>query len=187
MKNPTIFRSLLTSLLLGVLAIGGLAPALAQEASAVQKIGIIDVRRILEESVAGKSVITEREALRDQKTQELSGLQSQFEAAQQRYNDGRLTLSQDKLVEMEKELEDLTVQMRRSQDDAQRELQSKQAEQFEKIETRVMPIISQVGEEFGYTLIFNKFQSGLVYAIDGIDITNLVIERYDQISAGASN
>ncbi len=184
MKNRNVVTVLLTSVLFCMLAATGAVSATAQEGG--QKIGIIDVRRILEESVAGKSVITELEALRDQKTQEMQGLQTRFEAAQQRYNDGRLTLSQDKLVEMEKELEDLTVEIRRSQDDAQRELQTQQQEQFERIEGRVMPIITAVGEEFGYTMIFNKFQSGLVYAIDGIDITDLVIQRYDQASASGN-
>lgn len=42
-----------------------------------------------------------------------------------------------------------------------------------------MPIIEQAGQEFGYTLIFNKFQSGLVYADEAADITPLIIQRFD--------
>jgi Skp family chaperone for outer membrane proteins len=43
----------------------------------------------------------------------------------------------------------------------------------------VFPIINTLGKEGGYTLIFNKFQSGLVYADEAIDITDLVIQRLD--------
>ncbi len=35
------------------------------------------------------------------------------------------------------------------------------------IDERVMPVINQVGKELGYTLIFRKFESGLIYADDG--------------------
>ena len=42
-----------------------------------------------------------------------------------------------------------------------------------------MPIIDQIGKEQGLTLIFNKFQSGLVYADDTVDITDEVIRRFN--------
>jgi Skp family chaperone for outer membrane proteins len=36
-----------------------------------------------------------------------------------------------------------------------------------------------VGREQGLTLIFNKFQSGLVYADQSVDITDDVIRRFN--------
>ncbi len=35
-----------------------------------------------------------------------------------------------------------------------------------------MPVINQVGKEQGYTLIFRKFESGLIYADEAVDITD---------------
>ena len=40
-------------------------------------------------------------------------------------------------------------------------------------------VADQIGAERGYTLIFNKFQSGLVYADDAVDITDDVIQRFN--------
>ncbi|MCU1246935.1 MAG: hypothetical protein JWN02_2845, partial [Acidobacteria bacterium] len=34
--------------------------------------------------------------------------------------------------------------------------------------------------------IFNKFESGLVYASEAIDITEPVIKRFDEVSGGAA-
>ena len=42
-----------------------------------------------------------------------------------------------------------------------------------------MPVIETVGQERGLTLIFNKFQSGLVFADQGVDITDEVIRRFN--------
>jgi hypothetical protein len=36
-----------------------------------------------------------------------------------------------------------------------------------------------VGKEKGFTLIFNKFQSGLVYADDAIDLTDEVLKVFN--------
>ncbi len=62
-------------------------------------------------------------------------------------------------------------------------MQKRRADEIEKIESAVFPIINQVGKEGGYTLIFNKFQSGLVYADETIDITDQVIQRLDADAA----
>lgn len=47
------------------------------------------------------------------------------------------------------------------------------------------PIIEAAGAEGGYTLIFNKFQSGLVFAAEQVDITDEIIRRFDAAAASA--
>ena len=42
----------------------------------------------------------------------------------------------------------------------------------------------EICRELGYTLIFRKFESGLIYADDGVDITNVVIQRIDAGAQG---
>ena len=48
----------------------------------------------------------------------------------------------------------------------------------------MMPIITEAGTELQYTLIFNKFSSGLLYAKEEVDITDLILERYNAATAG---
>lgn len=155
----------------GVLIAG---PTLAQN-----KIAVVEVERLLQESERGKNAVQDLTRLRDEKQAELTSRQEQLAALQKQYNDGRLTLAEDRLAELEKQLEDMTIDLRRAQDDANREMQKVQGERFGEIEQAVLPIIAQVGREFGYTAIFNKFQGGLLFAADAADITNLIIERYN--------
>jgi len=152
----------------------------------VQKIGVIDVQRILTDSSAGKDAITLLKAVSDQKVAQLEGKRNEIEGLRARIDEGRLSLSEDRLAQMQKELEDQVIAFRRYQDDADRELQKQRDDAFADIERRVMPIINQVGQELGFTLIFNKFQSGLVYAQEGIDVTNAILERFDAIDVEAS-
>ena len=44
-------------------------------------------------------------------------------------------------------------------------------------------MIDSLGKEMGLAAIFNKFESGLVYASDAIDITDTVIKRFNDATA----
>lgn len=169
--------------------VGGLllcaAPVLAQADSL--KIAVIDVQKILTDSTSGQEVLAQLEQLRTEKAEFLVDRKQHLEDLRKRYDQTRLTLAEDRIAELEKEIEDLAIALRRAQDDAQRELQKRQQEDFGRIEQAVLPIIDSVGREFGYSLIFNKFQSGLVYADEAVDITDLVIERYNAAIAETSS
>jgi len=150
------------------------------------KMAVIDVQRLVFESATGKEVIERLKNLREQKTAEGQGLQQEVEDLQQRVADGRLSLSEDRIADLEKQLEDKMILLRRFSDDADRELQKEQEESFARIERQVMPIISAVGEEQGYTVIFNKFNSGLLFAEEQVDITDLILQRFNASVQGGS-
>ena len=42
-----------------------------------------------------------------------------------------------------------------------------------------MPIVQQIGQEGGNAMIFRKFDSGLIFASDDVEITSEVIRRLD--------
>jgi outer membrane protein len=172
---------------LAALAIlAALVPAAVRaQAAATVKVGVIDVQRILTESVAGKEAMTKLKGLQDQKLAEAKAKQDEINQIRTRINDGRLSLSQDKIAEMEKQAEDKVIAFRRFQDDADRDLQKARDQAFDAIEKRVLPVINQVGTEGAFTIILNKFQSGLIFADDKIDLTADVIKRFDSASAAA--
>lgn len=166
-------------LALGLVA-GLAAPALAQTASIGQaKIAVLDVRRILADSTAGKNALAKLKKLQEDKEAEGRTKQQELADLENKIKTGRLSLTEDKLAQMQREYEDKTLSMRRFQDDANRDLAKARDDAFAEIERGVMPIIDQVGREMGLTLIFNKFEAGLVYADEGVDITEAVLQRFN--------
>jgi len=163
-----------------VALLGALLLALAGAASAQSNLAVIDVEAILTGSERGKAVLGTLQEFKKTKESSLSSLGAELQKLQQKLADGRLSLAEDVLTEMQKELEDKSIAAKRAQDDAERELAELQKKEFAKIEEDVLKIISEVGKELGYTMIFNKYQGGLVYADESVDITALVIERFDQ-------
>jgi Skp family chaperone for outer membrane proteins len=166
--------------LLLALGAGAVGAQSSSPSDAPAKVGIIDVQRLLFDSKVGKEALGELSNLRDQKRAEAETQQKEIEDLRSRLAEGRLSLSEEKLDELQKSLEQKVIDFRRFQDDAERELQEGQEEAFSVLERQVMPIIAQVGLEFGYTAIFNKFQSGLLFALDEADLTDLILQRFDQ-------
>jgi len=192
------FAKTLTGTLLGLALAAPLAqtaqaaPAAAASPAAVTtagtaggtlRIAVIDTEKILLSSVAGKKAIGELKKIQEQKEAELRGKQQEIKELEDKIAQGRLSLAQDKLAEMQKALEDKEISLRRSSDDATRDLNKKKDDLLGSIDEKVMPVINQIGKEQGYTMIFRKFESGLIYADEAIDITASVIQRLDAAAA----
>ena len=79
---------------------------------------------------------------------------------EQKLADQGASLADDKKEALQKSYQEKAIAFKRFQDDAQRQLEEAQKKELEELQKRVLPVISQIGKEKGYTLIFNKFQSG---------------------------
>ena len=163
---------------LAVVAAFAAAPAPVQ-AQAGPKIAVIDTERILLNSATGKKALADLKKLQEQKETEGKNRSQEIKDLQTKVQDGQMSLAKDKLADMEKQLEDKVIALRRLQDDATRELNKKRDDVLAQIDQKVMPVINQAGKELGYTLIFRKFESGLIYADEAVDITNQIIQRLD--------
>jgi len=150
-------------------------PAAAQQLS----IAVIDVQRVVTESDPGKQALQKLKELQDAKIDEGRALQQTLAGLQEQMAKQRFTLSEERLAEMNKQLEDGQIALQRFQDDAERELDESRRRELGGLEGRIIPVINEVGTERGFTVIFNKFQSGLVYADDSVDITDEVIRRFN--------
>ena len=175
----------LSVLLLTFLTTGVAAPLAAQAvADAPQRVAVIDVQRLLTESNLGKAALEELKALGEAKQAEAVALQDEINDLRQRLTEGRLSLSDEKIAELEKLGEEKVIAFSRFQDDADRELQKARLDAFGEIEEQVIPLIDTIGRELGYSMIFNKFQSGLLFAQDNVDITEIVLQRFNSSGTG---
>lgn len=178
--SPFVTRAVLAAVL--VLAAGFAVPAAAQ----APKVAVINTEQVLLESETGKAALAELRTLREAKEAEGQALQDEVEQLRNRLTEGRLSLAEDKIAELERQLEERGIALRRFQDDANRELNKRRDDVLAAIDKKVLPIINQVGKEQGYSLIFRKFESGLVYASDEVDITGEIIRRLDATRSAAA-
>jgi outer membrane protein len=172
---------------LRVLSVAALlaAPVAAQQAAKPMKIGIIDPDRIVAESQRGKVVVAALNKARDERVAQGNKLKQEISELQKQIDAGRLSLGEAKLKQLNDQLEEKTISFQRFGENAQRELGKMEQEQMGPLEQEILRIINQIGAEQGYTLIFKKFQSGLVYADETTDLSPIVIQRFDA-GAGAA-
>ena len=169
-----MIRSLVTGLCITACAAVAV-PAQAQQV----RVAVIDVQRVVTESDPGKASLEKLKQLQNQKLEQGKRLQQELDALRTQFTKQRFTLSEEKLTVLQKQIEDKTIALKRFQDDAQRELEDARKRELDGLEQKIMPIINQLGKEKKLTLIFNKFQSGRVYADEAGDITDEIIQRFN--------
>jgi outer membrane protein len=142
-------------------------------------VGVIDVDLLVRDSAAGKEAMVRLKKMQDDKVAQRKKLADEVEALQNQLANQRTTLTDAKISDLQKQIEDKGIALKRFDDDAQQALQDAQKKELDGLEKQIMPIIQEVGREMKLALIFNKFQSGLVYADDSLDVTDVVLRRFN--------
>jgi outer membrane protein len=167
-------KKFLVSMAVAALAI----PALAQS-SAPMRVAVIDVNKVLSTSAAGKAAAAKLKQVQDQKMAQGQKMDEEIRALDNEINTKKISLSEEKLADMQKQLSDKKIAMQRFAQDADRELGEARDRVMQDLNTKIMPVVDQIGKEMGLAAIFNKYESGLIYASDAIDITDVVVKRFN--------
>lgn len=165
------------------IAMTALALPVFAQTTAPMKMAVIDVQRVLNTSVAGKAAQDRLKKLQDDKLAQAQKLQEDVKALDTEINTKKLSLSEEKLTDLQKQLQDKQLALQRFGQDADRDMGEARDKALLELENQIKPVIDQIGKEMGLAVIFNKFESGLVYASDAIDITDTVIKRFNDASA----
>jgi outer membrane protein len=161
-----------------------ITPVMAQDAPL--KIAVVDVEVLVAESPQGKALQERLSKFQSETSAELQRMQNDAQTIQQRITDGANSLSPDRLDELNKELEDASIALRRFRDDKQREGQKMQEEGLLGIEEVLQPIFAQVRDEMGFDLILNRVPGVVLMISERVDITPLMVQRLNSASGGGS-
>jgi len=144
------------------------------------KIGYIDLQKSLNESDQGKEAkgafnkrVEELQKALDEKQNELKRLQEELEKQK-----GLLT--PDARGEKEKAYQQKIKDAQRFAKDSQEELQQKDAELTKKIIKDLKDVIKKMGTDEEYTIILEKGDAFVLFAAEGVDITDKVIKAYNK-------
>jgi outer membrane protein len=171
--------------LLVTIAVAALAtPLFAQNTPA--RVAVIDVQKVLSQSSAGKAAYEKLKKLQDERIEKAKAMDDELKKLDADIATKRISLSEEKLAEMQKQLSDKKIAMQRYAQDADREIGEARDRELQALEAKIKPVIDSIGKEMGLAAIFNKFESGLVYASDAIDITDTVIKKFNEAAPQAA-
>ena len=164
-------------LMVAVVVLAGLM--VAANAQAQTKIGVVDADQVIYESAKGKAFLKELETFAKQKDDQMKQIVTEAQTLQKEYQSKLASLSEDKRVEMEKQLSDYQIRVKRMQDDAKREFGMKQQEGFERFRRILQPIVETMAKERALDIVFSRAQSGIVYLSPAVDLTPEVVKKFD--------
>jgi outer membrane protein len=160
------------------------APMFAQNAP--QRVAVIDVQKVLTQSTAGKTAYDKLKKMQDERVEKAKAMDEELRKLDAEINTKKISLSEEKLTDLQKQLADKKINMQRYAQDADREIGEARDRELQALEAKIKPVIDALGKEMGIAAIFNKFESGLVYASDAIDITDTVVKRFNEANPGAA-
>jgi len=167
-------------LVISMVAAALVAPLFAFAQGSPQRMAVIDVQKVLTQSTAGKAAYDKLKKMQDERVEKAKAMDEELRKLDADINAKKLSLSEDKLAEMQKQLADKKINMQRYAQDADREIGEARDRELQALEAKIKPIIDTIGKDMGIAAIFNKFESGLVYASDAIDITDTVVKKFNE-------
>lgn len=145
------------------------------------KIGYVDSDTIMKQLPDAQDTQKKLDAMIKEWQEELNKMDKDWKTKFDDYEKRKLILSEQKRVEIEKELvtlEDQISKYRQEKFGVRGELFQKQEELMKPIQNRIFNAIQDVAKEFEYDFIFDR--SGdiiFLFAKDEYDVTNLVLEK----------
>ena len=159
------------------------APVFAQNPA---RVAVIDVQKVLTQSTAGKASFEKLKKMQEERVERAKSMDEELRKLDSDINAKKISLSEEKLAEMSRQLADKRISMQRFAQDADREIGEARDRELQALEAKIKPVIDAIGKEMGLAAIFNKFESGLVYAADAIDITDTVVKRFNEAAPTAA-
>ena len=148
-------------------------------AEQIPQIAVFDSQRAIEGSIAGEKAIAQLQVKRESIKNKLSLMDSQVFSIQNKLKIQELTLSLDTKQKLLFELENLKTKRLRNEEDYTKEFQQLQFSLINKIRVEMMPIITGLAKEKGYSLVFDLSAGSIAYVHPDFDITDEVIRRYN--------
>ncbi len=155
------------------------AVTLSAVAHADIKLGYVDLQRALQEVAEGKDARARLKTDLDKK-------KAEFESEQAKLRDDKAVLDKQgsmmseevrnqKFTELQKRLFELTQRAEK----LQAEMAQSEQRELKKIFEKMDPIIASIAVREGLTMVFEKTDSGLVYAPASLDVTNELVRTYN--------
>jgi Skp family chaperone for outer membrane proteins len=170
---------------LGLLAGVSILSSTALAQSSNGKVAVLNYSAVIRESSAGKRLfgeleqkVTARRTQFEQKSNEISTLQRQLV-------EQTASLNPDAQRALTKNIDSKNTQLKRDQEDAQKEFSAMQQQIVRQIATQLRPVVEKYAQDQKISLIVNLSQE-VFFVNPAIEITQEIIEQFDNSAAAGS-
>jgi Skp family chaperone for outer membrane proteins len=165
-----------------IFAIAAVLPARAADAPPAQLptpvIAIVDVQRILQESLAAKSVQKQLEAQRSKFQNEIEGEENELRQAEQDLTKERPTLAAQAYADREQQLRQRFSVVENHVQSRRKVLDQSFSDSMNTVRTALLDVVDKIARSHGANIVIVKQQA--LWSDQPLDITDEVLKRLDQ-------
>ena len=143
------------------------------------KVGFVNTLEVLYATEEGKSEIEKLNQFAAEKQQEITSEGSVLQKLQEQYTAQQMSLNPETRAEMERDIQDRDLRLKRLQEDVQLEFNKRRDELLARMSEKIREIISEYGPQNGYGVIFLRNETQ-AYVDLSLDITQAIIKIYNE-------
>jgi len=149
------------------------------QASALLKIGVVDLQRAVSESKEGIAARADLLKKTEQFNAELKVLLADFEKMRAAFDKDAARLSADERAEKEQLLQKKGREFQNRQREAQEELKQIEADYLKKLLAKFGTLMTRLGSEGSYSVVLDR-SAGVYYFGKEVDVTAQLVRRADE-------
>jgi len=162
----------------GALAVAaGLTSATPAEA---QRIAVVDMQKALNDCAAGRRAKDEVKRKFESAQEALRREREALDRAREDYDKRALVLREEERRNLERDLENRTLEFKRKYEDFQRDLKQKDVELTQGIVEELYKITQEYAKQRGFDLVLEASSGGILYAQPSMDITAEIVKIKDR-------
>jgi outer membrane protein len=148
------------------------------------KIAIIQFQQAVGATNEGQRDFAELRKKFEPKQTQLKTQSDEIDSLKKQLQTQSATQSETAKADLARQIDDKTKSLQRSAEDAQNDFQTEMGETYQKLAEKVYQIVQAYAAQVGYTLVLDASaqQSPVLWANQGTDISQAVVEAYNQKS-----
>jgi len=144
------------------------------------KIGVVDLDQAVMATEDGKTAREQLERKKREAEGELEPMVERYRGLADEYQKKRVVLAPEKLREMELDITELQSRIELKQKEVQNRLRVDFERLIGPLRDRLAGVVEAVGRDEGFSLILMRNTPGIMYTREALDITDMVIERFNK-------
>jgi outer membrane protein len=144
------------------------------------KIGIVDIDQAISSTDEGKAAREEFARKQREAEQQMQPLMDRYKGVEEELKAKKFVLSEEALFQKQLDLAEMRNLIQNKVKELEGQLQVDQKRLEGPLTTKLVDIITDVGKTQGFTLILRRGTPGVLYTREALDVTDLIIKRYNQ-------
>jgi outer membrane protein len=149
------------------------------------KVAYVNLQYVAQMSNEGKAAQARAAEFTKKKQAEIADRTKTLQANQQKLQTGGAVLNDQARAQLEKDIERQGRELERMQQDAQAELNELNQDLQAEFNKKLFPVLEKMSQEHQLHFLFSAVDAGLIWAAEGLDLSDEAVKRFDSATTTA--